>query len=137
MLVCVVTTAWWAVTVARTVSAREDTVMTTKGALTATSGEQLLCTGCNFFGQLGIGYRTRPQPDHVPSTFGENGMGEQITPEEIQDIQCGTQFTVVVKKTGEVPHPPLHTPPHTLPLFSITLSSSIFVEPSMALSSPP
>jgi alpha-tubulin suppressor-like RCC1 family protein len=63
--------------------------------------ERLLCTGGNFFGQLGIGYRTRSQPPDVPSTFGENGM-EQITPGEVQDIQCGTQFTVVVKRNGEV-----------------------------------
>jgi hypothetical protein len=64
--------------------------------------EEYFCAGCNFFGQLGLGYRSRPQPSHIPCKFGENEMDSCINSDEVQDIQCGTQFTVVIKKNGEV-----------------------------------
>lgn len=73
--------------------------------------EEFYCTGCNFFGQLGLGYRSRTQPSYIPCKFGENEI-ERIQRNEIQDIQCGTQFTVLIKTNGEV---------RTLSIFFFTL----------------
>ena len=64
--------------------------------------EEFYCAGCNFFGQLGVGYRARPQPAYIPCIFGENEMESCLNSHEISDIQCGTQFTCVIKKNGEV-----------------------------------
>ena len=63
--------------------------------------EELLCCGSNFFGQLGIGYRTRSSSSFLPIQFCLNEMN-QLDSNEIYDIQCGTQFTVIIKKNGEV-----------------------------------
>mmetsp|Transcript_16577 Transcript_16577/g.24937 ORF Transcript_16577/g.24937 Transcript_16577/m.24937 type:complete len:602 (+) Transcript_16577:124-1929(+) len=63
--------------------------------------DELLCTGCNFFGQLGIGYAYRSSPPYVPVQFGVTDT-ESLEPHEVQDIQCGTQFSVVLKVDGQL-----------------------------------
>mmetsp|Transcript_24318 Transcript_24318/g.35630 ORF Transcript_24318/g.35630 Transcript_24318/m.35630 type:complete len:598 (+) Transcript_24318:102-1895(+) len=65
------------------------------------SRDEFLCTGCNFFGQLGIGYAYRSSPPHVPVRFGVTDSSA-LEPEDIQDIQCGTQFSVVLTTDGQL-----------------------------------
>ena len=58
----------------------------------------IFATGSNFFGQLGTGSRVR-ESLYSPTPFGspdEQGVDE----EKVQDIQCGSQFTVVLYKNG-------------------------------------
>jgi len=59
----------------------------------------ILCTGSNYFGQLGIGSTKSRDSAHLPISF---GCSEQIEldPSEVEDIQCGGQFTVVRSKDG-------------------------------------
>lgn len=73
------------------------------------SGDELVCAGCNFFGQLGIGMAHRSSPPDVLTPFGV-GDGKvrgaygprRLDPEEVADVQCGTQFSVVLKTNGMI-----------------------------------
>mmetsp|Transcript_15660 Transcript_15660/g.29478 ORF Transcript_15660/g.29478 Transcript_15660/m.29478 type:complete len:484 (+) Transcript_15660:82-1533(+) len=72
-------------------------------------GDELVCAGCNFFGQLGIGMSRRSDPPYIPVTFGA-GDGKvrgshgprKLDPVEVADIQCGTQFSCLLKTNGGV-----------------------------------
>lgn len=56
----------------------------------------ILCTGSNYFGQLGIGSSSSRDSVHVPINFGSS----DLDPSEVDDIQCGGQFTVLRFKDG-------------------------------------
>ena len=65
------------------------------------NAETILCFGSNFCGQLGIEDKVRHIPEFNPIPFGqlkENG----IEVRDIQDIQCGSQFTVTLATSGQV-----------------------------------
>ena len=72
-------------------------------------GDQIIATGCNFFGQLGIGMSRRSDPPYVPVTFG-TGDGRirgragpnKLDPLEVADIQCGSQFSLLLKTNGSI-----------------------------------
>mmetsp|Transcript_19638 Transcript_19638/g.33350 ORF Transcript_19638/g.33350 Transcript_19638/m.33350 type:complete len:666 (-) Transcript_19638:1948-3945(-) len=61
----------------------------------------IFATGGNFFGQLGIGGRERPNK-YTPTVFGSINEEESIPAAEVHSIQCGAQFTVVVSNRGTV-----------------------------------
>jgi alpha-tubulin suppressor-like RCC1 family protein len=63
----------------------------------------ILCVGNNFFGQLGIGTRRRDS-SFIPSAFGDSGVesDEGAALMDVGDIQCGSQFTVVLNKNGSL-----------------------------------
>jgi alpha-tubulin suppressor-like RCC1 family protein len=50
---------------------------------------------------LGIGGATRDHPPYIPVPFAVTHSRE-LKPVDVDDIQCGNQFTVVLKKSGEV-----------------------------------
>lgn len=72
-------------------------------------GDEIVCSGCNFFGQLGIGMSRRADPPYVPVNFGV-GDGKvrgshgarKLDPLEVADIQCGTQFSLLLKTNGGI-----------------------------------
>ena len=72
-------------------------------------GDELVCSGCNFFGQLGIGMSRRADPPYIPVSFGVGDgkvRGSQgprkLDPLEVADIQCGTQFSCLLKTNGGI-----------------------------------
>lgn len=64
------------------------------------SDQKIFCFGSNFFGQFGVGTRARQNDIYAPEIFGTSG--ESLNPSDIDDIQCGSQFTAVLKKNGQV-----------------------------------
>jgi alpha-tubulin suppressor-like RCC1 family protein len=61
--------------------------------------DKILCIGSNFCGQLGIGDKNRDMPPYCPVPFGQL-QENLIEMKDIQDIQCGSQFTVVLATSG-------------------------------------
>ena len=65
------------------------------------NSEYILCFGSNFSGQLGIGDKTREIPSFCPYPFGCL-KEKSIDVKDIHDIQCGSQFTVLLTTSGQV-----------------------------------
>jgi alpha-tubulin suppressor-like RCC1 family protein len=61
----------------------------------------IFCFGSNYFGQLGIGSRVRDNP-YSPSPFGftSDESDESIDYDDVEDVQCGSNFTIVLSKAG-------------------------------------
>jgi len=62
----------------------------------------ILCFGSNFFGQLGLGSQSSRQFSSVPVPFASLDGSSGISPDEVKDIQCGAQFSVILKKSGNL-----------------------------------
>jgi alpha-tubulin suppressor-like RCC1 family protein len=62
---------------------------------------KIVCFGTNFFGQFGCGLKPRQPELFHPEVFGISDE-ESLDPSDVADIQCGSQFTVVLKKDGQV-----------------------------------
>eukprot|EP01038_Epipyxis_sp_PR26KG_P006939 gene6939-9493_t len=60
----------------------------------------IFATGSNFFGQLGLGSRVR-ESSHQLSPFGSS-EDNNIDPNSIADIQCSSQSTLVLNKSGNI-----------------------------------
>lgn len=60
----------------------------------------ILACGSNFFGQLGIGSSTRSSCSEMVQ-FG-SCEEQTLDTDSVRDIQCGAQFTVLLKNSGEV-----------------------------------
>jgi len=65
------------------------------------NSEYILCFGSNFSGQLGIGDKIREIPSFCPYPFGCL-KEKSIDAKDIHDIQCGSQFTVLLTTSGQV-----------------------------------
>jgi alpha-tubulin suppressor-like RCC1 family protein len=65
------------------------------------NSESIYCFGSNFSGQLGIGDKVREVPPYCPYPFG-NFKENNIEAKDIQDIQCGAQFTLMLATSGQV-----------------------------------
>lgn len=62
---------------------------------------EILCCGSNYYGQLGISFnREGDEISLVP--FSKSSTGYVLDASQVRDIQCGSQFTVVVSKSGQV-----------------------------------
>lgn len=60
----------------------------------------ILATGSNFSGQLGIGSRIRANKyEPTPFAWSEES---KLDADEVQDVQCGTHFTVVLLNDGKI-----------------------------------
>lgn len=64
-------------------------------------GTVILGAGSNFFGQLGLGYKERNESEKEATFFG-NSDESALDTEQVSDIQCGSQFTVVLTKNGSL-----------------------------------
>ncbi len=71
------------------------------GASSSSSTDKILAFGSNVSGQMGLGDTVREVPDYCPVPF---GMLEEnnVEMKDIQDIQCGSQFTVLLTTSGQV-----------------------------------
>ena len=71
------------------------------GRETSIGSEKIVCFGSNVCGQLGIGETVRNVPPYFPVPFGllEENATER---KDVQDIQCGSQFTVLLTTSGQV-----------------------------------
>lgn len=67
------------------------------------SSDKIICFGSNFYGQLGLDANNielgGPFDRH---DFGKDENGNELNCSDIKDIQCGSQFTVVLKRDGQV-----------------------------------
>ena len=63
--------------------------------------DNVLAFGSNFFGQLGIGDSVREYPPCFPVAFGRHG-DNSLNSKDIQDIQCGSEFSLVLGTRGQV-----------------------------------
>jgi alpha-tubulin suppressor-like RCC1 family protein len=59
----------------------------------------ILGFGSNSFGQLGLGNKVVRDNKYSPVEFGKSDETE-CNVEEVEDIACGSQFTVVLYKNG-------------------------------------
>ena len=87
-------------------------------ASSSSSQDKILVFGSNVSGQMGLGDTVRQVPDYCPVPFGmlqENN----IEVKDIQDIQCGSQFTVLLTTSGQV----------TFIDFSVLSTSAIYMHP--------
>ena len=63
--------------------------------------DNILTFGSNFFGQLGIGDQVRDRPPYFPVFFGRHG-DTALNSKDILDIQCGSEFSLVLGTRGQV-----------------------------------
>ena len=70
-------------------------------ASSSSSTDKIFAFGSNVSGQMGLGDTVRQMPDYCPVPF---GMLEEnnVEMKDIQDIQCGSQFTVLLTTSGQV-----------------------------------
>jgi len=63
--------------------------------------DDIVAYGSNFFGQLGIGDTIRKGQPYEAVSFGRCG-DNYVNAKDIQDIQCGSEFTVTMGTKGQV-----------------------------------
>ena len=85
-------------------SVQRDTSNSSASSSTSSSSssmDNILVFGSNACGQMGIGETVRQVPHYCPVPF---GMLEEnnIETKDILDIQCGSQFTVLLTTKGQV-----------------------------------
>jgi alpha-tubulin suppressor-like RCC1 family protein len=61
----------------------------------------IICFGSNFFGQLGLGKRRSRPSSCIASEFGVSD-DFQLDPATVMDIGCGSQFSVVLSRQGDL-----------------------------------
>lgn len=63
---------------------------------------RVVCVGSNFFGQLGVGTGARKRPAFCPVDFGTAAGTDDRLIMDSTDIQCGSNFTVLLDENGQV-----------------------------------
>ena len=78
----------------------KTTAAASTSSASSSKGRALLCLGSNFFGQLGLGLRTR-ENQWQPSPFGSS-ESEALDYSLVKDVQAGSQFSLVLSVSGEI-----------------------------------